>query len=146
MHDSLWDGRSFRMLNVMDDYNRQVLWIETDTSLPVLRVIRVLDRLKESRGLPEMILVDKGPEFISRKLDNWCKDNQVTLAFIQPRKPTQNANVERLNGSIRSERSNAYMFKTLAAVRAKSHHWKHDYNPKRPHKSLGYKTPIECVT
>src|SRR5690625_6582517 len=99
MHDSLWDGRSYRLLNVIDDYNRQVLHIETDTSLPALRVIRVLDRLKESRGLPEMIRGDNGSEFISRKLDNWCKDNTVTLAFIQPGKTTQHAYVERLNGS-----------------------------------------------
>src|SRR5690625_5408979 len=92
-----------------------------------------------------MIRVDNGPEFISRKLDNWCKDNQVTLAFIQPGKPTQNAYVERLNGSIRSELLNAYIFKTLDEVREKTQQWKHDYNHKRPHKSLGYKTPIECV-
>lgn len=98
MHDSLWDGRSFRMLNVIDDYNRQVLWIETDTSLPALRVIRVLENLKNSRGLPEMIRVDNGPEFISRKLDNWCKDNNLTwLLFSQenPRKmPMSNASTE----------------------------------------------------
>jgi putative transposase len=73
-----------------------------------LRVIRVLDQLQESRGLPEMIRVVKGQKFISRRLDNWCKDNQVILAFIQPGKPTQNAYVERLSGSIRSELLNAY--------------------------------------
>ena len=84
MHDSLWDGRTFRMLNVIDDYNRQVLWIETDTSLPALRVIRAGENLKESRGLPEMIRVDNGPEFIFRKLDLWCKEHNLTLAFIQP--------------------------------------------------------------
>src|SRR5690625_542451 len=103
MHDSLWDGRSFRMLNVMDDYNRQVLWIETDTSLPALRVIRVLNQLKESRGLPEMTRVDKRTEFISRNLNNRCKDNHITLACIQPGRPTQNSYVERRNGSIISE-------------------------------------------
>ena len=146
MHDSLWDGRSFRMLNVIDDYNRQVLWIETDTSLPALRVIRVLENLKDSRGLPDMIRVDNGPEFISRKLDNWCKDNNVTLAFIQPGKPTQNAYVERLNGSIRTELLNAYIFKTLGEVREKVAQWKYDYNHNRPHKSLGYQTPIELLT
>src|SRR5690625_3623461 len=145
MHDSLWDGRSLRMLNGMDDYNRQVLWIETDTSLSALRVIRALNQLKESRGLPEMIRVDNGAEFISRKLDNWCKDNHVTLAFIQPGKPTQNAYVERLNGSIRSELLNAYICKTLDELREKTQQWKPDYNHKRPRKSLGYKTPTECV-
>jgi putative transposase len=146
MHDSLWDGRSFRLLNVIDDYNRQVLWIETDTSLPALRVIRVLDQLKESRGLPQMIRVDNGPEFISRKLDDWCKLNKVILAFIQPGKPTQNAYIERLNGSLRSELLNAYVFKTLDEVRQKTQQWKYDYNHHRPHKSLGYKTPIELLT
>src|SRR5690625_7953724 len=82
MHDSLWDGRSFRMLNVMDDYHRQVLWIETDTSLPALRVIRVLDRLKESRGLPDIIRVDIGSAFISRKLDNWCMKYKNCLILL----------------------------------------------------------------
>ena len=146
MHDSLWDGRTFRMLNVIDDYNRQVLWIETDTSLPAQRVIRVLENLKASRGLPEMIRVDNGPEFISRKLDLWCKEHNLTLAFIQPGKPTQNAYVERLNGSIRTELLNAYIFKTLGEVRQKVAQWKYDYNHNRPHKSLGYQTPIEVLT
>src|SRR5690625_1952520 len=146
MHDSLWDGRGLRMLNVMDDYNRQVLWIETDTSLPALREIRVLDQLKKSSGLPKMISVDNGPASIARKLDNWYKDNEVALAIIQPGKPTQHTDIERLNGSIRSELLNAYIFKTLDEVREKTQQWKHDDNHKRPHKSLGYKTPIELVT
>jgi len=133
------------MLNVIDDYNRQVLWIETDTSLPAQRVIRVLENLKESRGLPEMIRVDNGPEFISRKLDRWCNEHNLTLAFIQPGKPTQNAYVERLNGSIRSELLNAYIFKTLSEVREKTQQWKYDYNHNRPHRSLGYKTPVELL-
>lgn len=141
MHDSLWDGRTYRMLNIIDDYNREVVAIETDTSLPSARVIRVLDRLKEVRGLPAMIRVDNGPEFISHKLDTWCKDQKITLAYIQPGKPTQNAYVERLNGSIRRELLNAYVFRTLDEVRQKAADWLHDYNHHRPHKALGYKTP-----
>ncbi len=142
MHDSLWDGRTFRMLNVIDDYNREVLRIETDTSLPALRVIRVLEQLKESRGLPAMIRVDNGPEFVSHKLDAWCKDHKVTLAYIQPGKPTQNAYIERLNGSIRRELLNAYIFRTLDEVREKAGQWQRDYNYRRPHKALGYRTPM----
>ena len=103
LYDSLWNGRTFRLLNVIDDYNREVLRVEADTCLPALRVIRVLEELEESRGLPSMLRVDNGPEFISRKLDRWCKGRKITLAFIQPGKPTQNAYVERFNGSIRRE-------------------------------------------
>ena len=94
MQDSLWNGRRFRMLNIIDDFNREVLGIEVDTSLPSLRIIRILAQLKETRGLPEMIRVDNGPEFMSHKIDSWCKLNQVKLVFIQPGKPTQNAYIE----------------------------------------------------
>jgi putative transposase len=143
MNDSLWDGRRFRLLNIMDDYNREVLAIEADTSLPALRLIRVLERLKEERGLPQMIRVDNGPEFISTKLDMYCKENKVTLVFIQPGEPTQNAYIERCNGSIRRELLNAYIFKTLPEVRIKTEEWRMDYNYNRPHEALNNKTPME---
>lgn len=145
MHDSLWNGRTFRMLNIIDDFNRQVLRIETDTSLPAMRVIRVLEQLEESRGLPQMIRVDNGPEFISHRLDVWCKERKITLAFIQPGQPMQNAFVERLNGSIRRELLNAYVFRTLDEVRDKAFEWQRDYNHHRPHKSLGYRAPVDVV-
>jgi putative transposase len=143
MNDSLWDGRRFRLLNIMDDFNREVLALEADTSLPALRLIRVLERLKEERGLPEMIRVDNGPEFISTKLDMYCKENKVALVFIQPGEPTQNAYIERCNGSIRRELLNAYIFKTLPEVRIKSEEWRIDYNYYRPHEALNNKTPME---
>lgn len=146
MHDSLWDGRTFRLLNVIDDFNREVLRIETDTSLPSERVIRVLEQLKESYGLPGMIRVDNGPEFISDKLDAWCKDHKITLAFIQPGKPTQNAYVERLNGTIRRELLNAYVFRTLDEVRERVHVWQQDYNHDRPHQSLGNRPPVHLLS
>lgn len=145
MHDTLWDGRSFRLLNIIDDYNRQILAIEADTSLPVLRLIRVLERLKESRGLPQMIRVDNGPEFVSQKLDYWCKENKISLLFIQPGKPMQNAFVERFNGSIRRELLNAYVFRTLGEVREKAEEFMRDYNEDRPHKSLNYQTPLSVI-
>lgn len=145
VHDSLWNGRTFRLLNVMDDYNRQVLWVEADTSLPSLRVIRVLERLEESRGLPEMIRVDNGPEFISHKLDEWCWKRGITIAFIQPGKPTQNAYVERLNGTIRRELLDLHIFRSLDDVRQKASEWQNDYNYHRPHKSLGKRTPMDLL-
>jgi putative transposase len=141
MSDTLWDGRRYRLLNIVDDYNRELLHIEADLSLPTLRVIRVLEYLKEFRGLPNIIRVDNGPEFISHKLDQWCRQNKITLVFIQPGKPMQNAYVERCNGNIRKELLNTYVFTTLAEVREKAAEWMNDYNNHRPHKSLGYKAP-----
>ena len=143
MHDTLWDGRTYRLLNVIDDYNREILAIEVDTSLPALRVIRVLERIKSVRPLPKMIRVDNGPEFVSCKLDQWCKDNGITLAYIQPGKPTQNAYVERFNGSMRRELLSAYVFRTLDEVRNKAEEWMDDYNNHRPHKVLGYRSPAQ---
>ena len=145
MSDTLWDGRRFRLLNVVDDYNREVLHIEADTSLPTARLIRTLEYLKEFRGLPEMIRVDNGPEFISVKLDMWCKEHKITLAFIQPGKPMQNAYVERCNGNIRRELLNAYVFNSLNDVRQKAEEWRIDYNSSRPHASLGYVPPAEYI-
>jgi putative transposase len=143
MTDSLWQGRTFRTLNVIDDFNRRVLAIEADTSLPALRVIRVLEKLKESRGLPEMIRVDNGPEFISARLDIWCKEHKVKLIFIQPGEPTENAYIERFNGSFRRELLNAYVFRNLNEFRHLAEEYIHDYNNHRPHKALNYLTPAE---
>jgi putative transposase len=143
MSDSLWDGRTFRLLNIVDDYNREVLHIEADTSLPTVRLIRALEYLQEFRGLPKMIRVDNGPEFISAKLDEWCRKHKITLVFIQPGKPMQNGYVERCNGSIRRELLNAFVFTSLREVREKAEEWRQDYNTERPHESLGYVTPEE---
>ena len=144
MSDSLVDGRKFRLLNIIDDFNRESLAIEVDTSLPSLRVIRVLERLVSQRGKPANIRCDNGPEFISHKLEEWCNDKnrQITLQFIQPGKPMQNAYIERKNGSMRRELLNAYLFNSLAEVRYLSEEWRIDYNEERPHKSLGYLSPL----
>lgn len=145
MSDSLWDGRKFRLLNIIDDYNREVLAIEADTSIPALRIIRILERLKETRGLPEMIRADNGPEFISFRLDAWCRENKVQLVFIQPGKPMQNGYVERCNRSIREDLLNVNLFKTLTDVNQKAQEWKTDFNENRPHKALGYKSPRSII-
>lgn len=145
MSDRLVDGGKFRLFNVMDDFNRESLAIEVDSSLPSLRVIRVLERLIVQRGCPANIRCDNGPEFISHKLEDWCnhKSRQISLQFIQPGKPMQNAYIERKNGSIRRELLNAYLFYRLAEVRALSEDWRIDYNTERPHKSLGYLSPLK---
>lgn len=143
MSDALTDGRKFRLLNVLDDYNRESLAIEVDTSLPSLRVQRVLNRLINERGKPSLIRVDNGPEFISHTLQQWCEDQDIILQFIQPGKPMQNAYIERKNGSIRRELLNAYLFYSLAEVRVMAEQWRQDYNHERPHKSLGYLSPVK---
>lgn len=145
MNDSLWDGRRFRLLNIIDDYNREVLAIESDISLPTVRLIRVLEYLKEFRGLPKMIRMDNGPEFISHKLDLWAKENKVDLIFIQPGKPMQNGFIERCNGNIRRELLNAYVFKSISDVREKAEEYMIDYNFHRPHAALNFKTPMELL-
>jgi len=142
MSDTLVDGRRFRLFNVLDDFNRESLAIEVDTSLPSLRVIRVLNRIIAQRGKPANLRSDNGPEFISHHLQQWCEDNAITLQYIQPGKPTQNAYIERKNGSIRRELLNAYLFNSLSEVRAMSEEWRIDYNAERPHKSLGYLSPL----
>jgi putative transposase len=144
MSDSLVDGRRFRLLNIIDDYNRESLWIEIDTSLPSLRVIRVLERLIEMRGNPRRIRVDNGPEFISDKLQLWCEE-RIQLQFIQPGKPVQNAFIERNNGSLRRELLDAYHFFTLQQVRLMAEEWQQDYNSSRPHQALGFVPPLEYI-
>jgi putative transposase len=145
MSDRLVDGRRFRLLNIIDDFNRESLAVEVDTSLPSLRVIRVLEKLIAERGCPANIRCDNGPEFISHKLEHWCNDSsrRISLQFIQPGKPMQNAYIERKNGSIRRELLDAYLFYSLAEVRSMSEEWRMDYNAERPHKSLGYLPPLK---
>jgi len=145
MCDSLVDGRRFRLLNIIDDYNRESLAIEIDTSLPSVRVIRVLERLIGTRSKPDRIRVDNGPEFISDKLQSWCEEKKIILQFIQPGKPVQNAFVERNNGSLRKELLDAYLFYSLQEVREMAEDWRQDYNCLRPHQSLGFIPPVEYI-
>lgn len=142
MCDSLVDGRRFRLLNIIDDYNRESLAIEIDTSLPALRVIRTLQKLIETRAIPQTIRVDNGPEFISDRLQQWCDDKQIRLQFIQPGKPMQNGFVERNNGSLRKELLDAYLFYSLSEVRQMAQEWQQDYNYERPHDSLENVPPV----
>jgi len=141
--DRLASGRSFRTLNLMDGYTREALWIEVDTSLPSERVVRVLQWLKQSRGVPEVIQVDNGPEFISQAVDQWAFSNGVRLHFIEPGKPVQNAFIESFNGKFRDECLNQNWFLSLAEARLVIEAWRVDYNTARPHSSLGYRTPAE---
>ena len=143
MGDTLASGRSFRVLNVVDDASRECPASEVDLSLPGARVTRVLDRLVAERGKPQRIVVDNGPEFTSRALDQWAYDNGVELVFIRPGKPVENCFVESFNGKMRDECLNAHWFATLAEARRLIEHWRLDYNHVRPHSSLGGLPPAQ---
>jgi putative transposase len=143
MCDQLSNGRSFRTLNIVDDFTRESLAIEVDVSLSGERVIRVLDQLRETRGLPQSIVVDNGPEFTGRALDTWAYRYGVSLAFIAPGKPSQNGYAESFNGKFRDECLNQHWFITLNDAKRKIESWRQDYNQVRPHSSLGNLSPIE---
>lgn len=143
MWDQLADGRSFRTLNIVDDFTRESLAIEVDVSLSGLRVTRVLDQLIETRGLPKSIVMDNGPEFTGRALDAWAYHRGIALAFITPGKPSQNGFAESFNGKFRDECLNQHWFVSMNDARRKIEEWRQDYNHIRPHSSLGDRPPVE---
>ena len=136
MSDSLSNGRTFRTLNVIDDFNREALRIEIDTSLPAERVVRVLEELLLWRTAPKQIRMDNGPELISQRLETWAKEKQIELIHIQPGKPAQNAYIERFNRTYREDVLDAYLFDNLEEVRTITEHWLEEYNTLRPHEAL----------
>ncbi len=141
--DALADGRVFPTLNIIDDFSRECVAIEVDTSIGGERVVRVLERLKQQRGLPERIVMDNGPEFTSKALDAWAHAAGVKLHFIRPGKPTENAYVESFNGRFREECLNENWFRNLLDARTTIEKWRRHYNEERPHSSLFGSTPLE---
>jgi putative transposase len=141
MADTLADGRCFRTLNIVDDFTRECVAIEVDRSLPGARVVRVLERLRETIGLPRTIVVDNGPEFAGRTLDAWAYAHRVELRFIRPGKPIENAYVESFNGKFRDECLNEHWFLSIAEAQQIIEAWTIDYNTVRPHRSLAQQTP-----
>ena len=146
MSDQLANGRTIRVFNVVDDFTRQCLAMEVDTSLNGVRVTRVLDRLVARHGHPQRIVMDNGPEFTGKALDRWAWEHRVHLSFIEPGKPVQNAFVESFNGTCRNECLNENWFLSLADARTIIENWRIDYNDQRPHSSLGGRTPSEFAT
>jgi putative transposase len=141
--DGLADGRRLRCLTIVDDCTRECLAIEVDTSITGTRVTAVLERLADTRGRPQSITVDHGPEFEGRVLDAWAYVRGVQLAFIRPGRPVENAYIESFNGRFRDECLNEHWFTTLTHARALIEVWRIEYNTERPHSSLGNRTPLE---
>ena len=141
--DQLYNGKRFRTLTVLDLFSRECLDIYVDKAIKGETVTEVLDKLKSSRGLPQRIKVDNGPEFISKALDAWAYFNQVKLDYSRPGTPTDNAHIESFNGSFRDKGLSTNWFMSLEDVREKIERWKNDYNEYRPHSALTYLTPAE---
>ena len=137
MSDTLDDGRSFRTFNVIDDYNREGLGIDVDLSLPSQRVIRSLEQIIEWRGKPDALRCDNGPEYISQRLIDWANKQQITLLYIQPGKPTQNAYIERFNRTARHEWLDLHLFKSIEHAQLLATRWLWTYNNERPHTAIG---------
>lgn len=143
LSDALVSGRRLRTLNIVDEYTREALAIEVDTSLPGLRVVRVLEQLREGGRKPQQIVIDHGPEFAGKVLDQWAHENGVELRFITPGRPAENGYIESFNGRLRDECLNENWFMSLDQVRKVVEAWRVDYNQARPHSSLGDLTPAE---
>ncbi len=146
MSDELYDGRRIRVLTIVDNFTRESLAIEVAQRIGGQRVAEVLMRLGEERGLPRTIRVDNGPEFTSKRLDQWAHLNGVELDFIRPGKPTDNAFIEAFNGRLRQECLNETWFLSLEDAREKVEGWRQHYNRERPHSALGNLAPLEFAS
>jgi len=142
VHDQLVNGRTFRVLTVVDKWTRESVLLEADFGLSGQRVVAAFDRLG-NHPLPRAITVDNGTEFTSRVLDEWAYQHGVQLDFIRPGKPTENGLIESFNGRLRDECLNVHTFTSIDDVREKLEAWRVDYNHHRPHGSLGHLTPSE---
>jgi len=143
MHDQLSDGRSCRLFNVIDDFNREGLAIDADISMPAERVIRSLNRIIEWRGKPERIRSDNGPEYISHKLSAWAESQDIELCFIQPGNPQQNAYIERFNRTVRYDWLSQYIYQDIEELQSRATQWLWTYNNDRPNMGIGGITPIQ---
>lgn len=143
MSDSLESGRRFRILNIMDDFNRKAIVTEAEFIYPSIRVIQVLKRVVEEHGRPNRIRVDNGPEFTSSEFSDWCTAQGIEIQYIQPGRPMQNGYIERFNRTFRQDVLDAHLFEDISQVRILSEEWIKDYNTSRPHEAFGGRTPLQ---
>jgi len=141
MHDRVSNGRPIRSMNIVDDFTRECLALDVAYSFGSADVIRTFENIAFERGFPTTIRFDNGSEFTSHAMLRWGAERNVQLHFIEPGKPTQNANIESLNGKIRDELFNMHHFTTIFEARRAAAAWMIDYNEVRPHSALGYRTP-----
>lgn len=145
MEDRLENGRKFRTLNIIDDYNREALAIEADYSFPAYKVVKMVKRVIEWRGKPEEIRSDNGTEFIAKVFELFCENSGIEHVRIQKGKPNQNGYVERFNRTFREDVLDLNIFENINQVREKTEEFLEDYNNYHPHDSLGNMSPIEFM-
>ena len=152
MSDALYHGSRFRTLNIIDDYNREALWIAVSLSIDAKYMVELLTGMLKQRGKPGLIRVDNGPEFTSSIFSHWCDGHQIQIRYIQPGKPVQNAFLERFNRSYRAEVLDRHVFRSIIQAKEATQKWREHYTTKRPHESLGnlspqqyQEYPIKCV-
>lgn len=145
MKDALSNSRKLKVLPILDEYTRKCFRIEADISINGVRVCRVLSEIGQQEGLPEIIIIDNGPEFIGKALDAWAYQRGIKLFFITPGKPVENAYIESFNGRLRDECLNEHWFLSVSQARDIIENWRIDYNTERPHSSLDNLTPEEFI-
>lgn len=143
MSDAMENRRKFRTLNIIDDHNREALWVEASFSFPSRLVINALENVIAEKGQPKIIRTDNGPEFISGEYQRWCESKGIKQQFTQPGKPMQNGYIERFNRSFRTDILDAYLFNNLTQVNILAEQWMEEYNNERPHESLGQLPPLQ---
>jgi len=144
VHDRTENGRTLRVLNIVDDFSRELITCIPEHSFSGRRVTRELDQVMETLDIkPKSITMDNGTEFTSRAFMSWAYDKKININYIEPGKPTQNAFVESFNGKFRDECLNLNWFKDLREAKQIIEEWKDDYNHQRPHRALGQMTPME---
>ena len=141
MSDALVTGRRFRVLNIIDDYNREAIFNEAYFSIPAERLIMAVKTVIRERGKPSIIRTDNGPEFISKAFRDYCQEAKIEIQYIQPGKPAQNAYIERFNRTFREDVLDAYLFTSIQDVNAITYEWQLDYNQNHPHKALNGLSP-----
>lgn len=146
VHHQTHDGRTFKMLNVIDEFTRECLVIKVKRKMNSFDVLETLADLFLMHGPPRFIRSDNGPEFIAEKLRDWLESLEVKTLFIEPGSPWENGYCESFNGRLRDEFLNGEIFFTLLEAKVLLENWRREYNSIRPHSSLGYRAPVPLAT
>jgi transposase InsO family protein len=143
VHDQTEQGRTLRILTLIDEYTKEALAIHVSYSIRAVDAITVLEAAIERYAAPKYVRSDNGPEFIAKAIQDWLRDQQIKTLYIQPGSPWEQAYIESFHDKLRDECLNREIFRSLAEARIILEGWRVEYNEQRPHSALGYLTPVE---